>query len=303
MKATAALLQHHPDQVAALLTSAGPYLLVSKAPQLLGRASLELKHGQQAVTDLEPGIRYRALALSEGATGAAQAPDYTLCLLGTARAQAQFDRAAATRSYQQLLDTWKGADPDLFPHRKRGVNSLRSRLKPRTEGRRPTARPSPLSASLQETDGIRSGEKRFAPPKLFVSSTKRTGEQQLCARRGRSRDTWSRTRARAARFRRVAPVPVEFLTRGLAEDQDRQMETRQAHQGPAWPRIERSTSRYQEFRTSSPGTRRKLRSLQSECGHHKPRGRKHGWFRSVPWACRCRPGQNQREPQAQERDG
>ncbi len=115
VKAIAAMLQHHPDQVAPLLTSAGPYMLVSKAPQLLGRASLDLKHGQQAVTDFEAGIRYRALALSEGATGAAQAPDYTLCLLGTARAQAQFDRAAATRSYQQLLDTWKGADPDFIP--------------------------------------------------------------------------------------------------------------------------------------------------------------------------------------------
>jgi eukaryotic-like serine/threonine-protein kinase len=115
VKATAALLQRHPDQVTALLTSAGPYLLVTKAPQLLGRASLELKHGQQAVTDFEPGIRYRALALGEGATGSAQAPDYTLCLLGTARAQAQFDRAAATRTYQQLLDLWRGADSDFIP--------------------------------------------------------------------------------------------------------------------------------------------------------------------------------------------
>jgi hypothetical protein len=38
-----------------------------------------------------------------------------LCLLGTARAQTQFDRAAATRSYQQLLDIWKNADPDFIP--------------------------------------------------------------------------------------------------------------------------------------------------------------------------------------------
>jgi len=74
-----------------------------------------MKHGQQAVTDFEPGIRYRGLALSEGPNGAAQAPDYALCLLGTARAQAQFERTAAGRSYRQLLDIWKGADPDFIP--------------------------------------------------------------------------------------------------------------------------------------------------------------------------------------------
>ena len=112
VKAAIALAQHHPEQVAGLLTSVSPYLLVSKAPHLLGLASLETKHGQQAVTDFEPGLRYRSLAFGEGS---AQAPDYVLCLLGTARAQAQFDRAAATRSYTQLLDIWKNADADFIP--------------------------------------------------------------------------------------------------------------------------------------------------------------------------------------------
>jgi serine/threonine protein kinase/Flp pilus assembly protein TadD len=115
VKAAAALSAHHPEQVAGLLTSAAPYVLVSKAPHLLGRASLDSKHAQQAVTDFEPGVRYRAAALGEGATGSAQGPDYVLCLLGTARAQTQFDRAAATRSYQQLLEIWKNADPDFIP--------------------------------------------------------------------------------------------------------------------------------------------------------------------------------------------
>jgi eukaryotic-like serine/threonine-protein kinase len=115
VKAAVALVQHHPEQVAALLTPAAPYLLVTKVPHLQGRASLEMKHGQQAVTDFEPGIRYRGLALGEGATGSAQAPDYALCLLGTARAQAQFDQSAATRSYRQLLDIWKSADADFIP--------------------------------------------------------------------------------------------------------------------------------------------------------------------------------------------
>src|SRR5712692_1907719 len=115
VKAAAALLQHHPEQVAALLSPAAPYLLVTKVPHLLGRASLEMKNAQQAITDFEPGIRYRALGLGEGATGASQVPDYSLCLLGTARAQTQIDRAAATRSYEQLLKIWKNADADFIP--------------------------------------------------------------------------------------------------------------------------------------------------------------------------------------------
>jgi serine/threonine protein kinase/Flp pilus assembly protein TadD len=115
VKAAAVLAAHHPEQVAGLLTPTGPYLLVSKASHLLGRASLEMKHGQQALTDFEPGVRYRGLALEEWPGGASQAPDYVLCLLGTARAQALFDQAAAARTYHQLLDIWKNADADFIP--------------------------------------------------------------------------------------------------------------------------------------------------------------------------------------------
>jgi serine/threonine protein kinase/Flp pilus assembly protein TadD len=115
VKAAIALTQHHPDQVSPLLASAAPYPLVSKTAHLLGAASLDLKKPQQAVTDYEPGVRYKALAMGEGAGGSLQAPDYPLCLLGTARAQAQYDSAAAKRSYEQLLDIWKTADPDLIP--------------------------------------------------------------------------------------------------------------------------------------------------------------------------------------------
>ena len=115
VKAAVALTGHHPEQVSGLLASANPYLLVSKVPHLLGQTSLEMKSPQQAVTDFEPGIRYRGLSLGEGAGGAAQAPDYVLCLLGTARAQAQFDKAAAAKSYQELLEIWKNADADFVP--------------------------------------------------------------------------------------------------------------------------------------------------------------------------------------------
>jgi hypothetical protein len=36
-------------------------------------------------------------------------------LLGTARAQAQTDPAAAARTYEQLLQLWKNADADFIP--------------------------------------------------------------------------------------------------------------------------------------------------------------------------------------------
>ncbi len=114
VKAAAALAAHHPEQVAGLLNPALPYILVTKAPHLLGRASLATNRAQQSVSDFEPGIRYRNLGLQEANYGG-QVPDYALCLLGTARAQAEFDRAAATRSYQQLLQIWKAADADFIP--------------------------------------------------------------------------------------------------------------------------------------------------------------------------------------------
>jgi hypothetical protein len=115
VKAAVALAQHQPDRVSALLTSAAPYLLASKAPELLGQASLAMGHWQQAITDFAPGLRYRGLELQEGPNGSGQAPDYAICLLGTARAQSHLDKAAAARTYQQLLDIWKNADVDFMP--------------------------------------------------------------------------------------------------------------------------------------------------------------------------------------------
>jgi Flp pilus assembly protein TadD len=115
IKAAIAIVQHHPGQVAELLTPASSYVLASKIPQLLGLASLQAGKWQQAVNDFQPGIHYRGLALEEAASGTGQTPDYSFCLLGTARAQSHFDKAAATRSYQQLLDIWKTADPDFKP--------------------------------------------------------------------------------------------------------------------------------------------------------------------------------------------
>jgi serine/threonine protein kinase/Tfp pilus assembly protein PilF len=115
IKAAIALTQHRPQQVDALLAPVGPYVLVSKAPEMAGRASLEMGHWQQALTDFEPGLRYRGVSLQPGPGGVAQAPDYPLCLLGSARAQSHLDKAAAVHSYQQLLDIWKNADADFVP--------------------------------------------------------------------------------------------------------------------------------------------------------------------------------------------
>jgi eukaryotic-like serine/threonine-protein kinase len=115
VKAAIAMTEHHPERVSGLLASAGSYMLISKTPQFLGSASLAMGQWQLAVTDFQPGIRYRGLALQEGPVGTAQSPDYALCLLGTARAQSHFDKAAAIRSYQQLLDIWKNADADFIP--------------------------------------------------------------------------------------------------------------------------------------------------------------------------------------------
>ena len=115
VKSAIALTGHHPQQVSDLLTSAAPYLLASKAPELLGLASLASSQWRQAVADFAPGLRYRGVGLQEGAIGNSQAPDYPLSLLGTARAQSHFDKAAALQSYQKLLEIWKNADPDFVP--------------------------------------------------------------------------------------------------------------------------------------------------------------------------------------------
>jgi tetratricopeptide (TPR) repeat protein len=115
VKAAIALSEHKYGDVAKILDAAAPYTMGSKLPQLLGAASLALHNPQQAITDFKPGIKYRALSLEQGA-GNVQAPDYTLSLLGTARAQAlSGDKAGAAQSYQKLLAMWKNADADFAP--------------------------------------------------------------------------------------------------------------------------------------------------------------------------------------------
>jgi len=116
VKAATALVQHKNVEVARMLDPATPYLLVSKAPQMLGLAALDAHQPEQAVKAFSTGLRYRAVGLvQETSAGNLQIPDYALSLLGTARARAQFDKAAAIKSYQQLLQIWKNADSDFGP--------------------------------------------------------------------------------------------------------------------------------------------------------------------------------------------
>jgi serine/threonine protein kinase/Flp pilus assembly protein TadD len=112
-KAAIQLSQHKYDGMAHILDPTAPYLMVSKTSQLLARMSLETHQWQAAIDNSRAGLRYRGLMFQQGPSGSPQAPDYTLCLLATARAQAQIDKAAATKSYQELLAIWKNADPDF----------------------------------------------------------------------------------------------------------------------------------------------------------------------------------------------
>jgi serine/threonine protein kinase/tetratricopeptide (TPR) repeat protein len=113
--AATALVHHKNDDVARLLDPVTPYLLVSKAPQMLGLAALDAHQPEQAEKAFSTGLRYRPLDFQETSGGNLQVPDYALSLLGTARAQAQFDKAAAIKSYHQLLQIWKNADADFGP--------------------------------------------------------------------------------------------------------------------------------------------------------------------------------------------
>jgi hypothetical protein len=113
VKAAAAISQRQYDEVPKLLDGTTQYAQISKVPQLLGMASLAMHNPQQAANDFKLGLRYRAVGLQEAAGGTPQDPVYPLCLLGLARAQAQFDKPGAVADYQKLVELWKNADADF----------------------------------------------------------------------------------------------------------------------------------------------------------------------------------------------
>jgi class 3 adenylate cyclase/tetratricopeptide (TPR) repeat protein len=116
VKAAAALTSHHPEQVKALLTAAEPYGDASFTPYVEGVAYLAQKQPSEAISALAAARRWSGTSLQVGANGCLQVPLYSSALLLTARAQAmQGDKASAIKTYQQLLNEWKTADPGFKP--------------------------------------------------------------------------------------------------------------------------------------------------------------------------------------------
>jgi tetratricopeptide (TPR) repeat protein len=109
-------MEHHPEQVKALLTDSETYGSASYVPYLEGVAFLEQKDPAGAIAALAPARRWRGTGLQVGANGSLQVNLYPAALLLTARAQAmQGDKADAIKTYQQLLGEWKTADAGFKP--------------------------------------------------------------------------------------------------------------------------------------------------------------------------------------------
>lgn len=113
-QAAIALDQKLPEAVSGLLESTRPYPLTSTAPIVEAGALLQLHRPAEALSVLQPALRYRYYQIAMGANG--QAPSYSMATLLTARAQAmQGDKTGATKSYQQAIDLWKNADAGFKP--------------------------------------------------------------------------------------------------------------------------------------------------------------------------------------------
>ncbi len=116
VKAAIALAAHHPDQVKTMLAQGEAFGDASYIPYLEGLAYLQQKNAAAAISALAPARRWSGTSLQVGANGCLQVPLYSTALLLTARAQAmQGDKAAAIKTYQQLLDAWKTADAGFKP--------------------------------------------------------------------------------------------------------------------------------------------------------------------------------------------
>ncbi len=113
-QAAIALNQKHLEKVSALLDSTRTYPLTSVAPIVEAEAMLQLHRPANALNVLQPALRYRYYQIVMGANG--QAPSYAMATLLTARAQAmKGDKAAASQSYQRVIELWKNADAGFKP--------------------------------------------------------------------------------------------------------------------------------------------------------------------------------------------
>jgi tetratricopeptide (TPR) repeat protein len=116
VKAAAALAQHHPEQVKALLMDGEAFGDASYVPYLEALAFLQQKKPAEAINALAPARRWNGVSLQMGASGSTQVSLYSAALLLTARAQAmQGDKAPAIHTYEQLLNEWKTADSGFRP--------------------------------------------------------------------------------------------------------------------------------------------------------------------------------------------
>jgi tetratricopeptide (TPR) repeat protein len=107
-RAELALSTHDPKGALLALDGYEAYSLVCPSEYIRGRAFLELKDGANAVEAFRRATRYRGAAVGN------YCQDYGQAQLGLARAYLLMgDKASAKKSYEALLETWKGADSDL----------------------------------------------------------------------------------------------------------------------------------------------------------------------------------------------
>jgi class 3 adenylate cyclase/tetratricopeptide (TPR) repeat protein len=113
-EAAAALAQHRPQDVFALLKPTHPYTLASIAPIIEADALLQLHRPADAITALKPVLQYRYNETQMGVNGIM--PSYTMATLLTARAYAMAgDKPHAIATYQRAIDLWKNADATFKP--------------------------------------------------------------------------------------------------------------------------------------------------------------------------------------------
>ncbi len=113
-EAAIAVVQHRPQAVAELIESTRPYSLASIAPIIEAEALLALHRPADALSAVQPALKYRYNENAEGPNG--QMPSYGMATLLSARAQATAgDKPAATATYQKAIDLWKNADAGFKP--------------------------------------------------------------------------------------------------------------------------------------------------------------------------------------------
>jgi len=106
-RASLALADHQPAIALQQLEGSKSFDLVSDGAYLRGLAHLKLKDGPNAVESFLRATKYKGACL-------ALLQDYGQARLGLARAYTLTgDKAAAQKTYEELLTLWKDADPDL----------------------------------------------------------------------------------------------------------------------------------------------------------------------------------------------